>query len=76
MFGDEYDDAVAAFLRSRGVTRCPTACVLPIQAIIAAADPAAPEVRATKGERLHERRWLRGGDHLDLWGFGIGRRTG
>jgi hypothetical protein len=32
MSGEEYEAAVAAFIRSRGVTRCPTACVLPTQA--------------------------------------------
>ena len=32
MAGEEYEAAVAAFIRSRGITRCPTACVLPTQA--------------------------------------------
>jgi len=31
-------NAVVEFIRSKGVTRCPTACVLPIQGLIAAAD--------------------------------------
>jgi hypothetical protein len=42
----EYEAAVAAFIRTKGVTRCPTACVVPTQATIAAADR----------EALH-RRW-------------------
>lgn len=29
---------IAAFIRSKGVTRCPTACVLPTQARVSAAD--------------------------------------
>jgi len=29
---DEDCDAVAEFIRSRGITRCPTACVLPTKA--------------------------------------------
>ena len=33
--------AVAEFIRTRGVTRCPTACVLPTQAVPAASDRAA-----------------------------------
>jgi hypothetical protein len=32
------DDAIAAFIRSSGVTRCPTSCVAPTQAVVAAAD--------------------------------------
>ena len=32
------DDAIAAFIRASGVTRCPTACVAPTQAVVAAAD--------------------------------------
>ena len=35
---DEYEAAVAAFLRAKGVTRCPTACALPTQGTIAATD--------------------------------------
>ena len=35
---DEDCDPVAEFIRSRGITRCPTACVLPTQGLITAAD--------------------------------------
>jgi hypothetical protein len=41
MHQDEHQAAVAAFIRSRGVTRCPTACALPTQGTVAAADQAA-----------------------------------
>jgi hypothetical protein len=41
MYREEYEAAVAAFIRSNGVTRCPTACALPTQAAPAAADRAA-----------------------------------
>jgi len=37
----EYDAQVAEFLRSRGVTRCPTACVVPTHANVAESDRAA-----------------------------------
>jgi len=37
----EYEAAVAAYLRTKGVTRCPTVCVVPTQATIAEADRAA-----------------------------------
>ena len=38
---NEYEAAVAAFIRARGVTRCPTACALPTQGSITAKDRAA-----------------------------------
>ena len=38
---EEYEAAVAAFIRRNGVTRCPTACALPTQAAPAASDQAA-----------------------------------
>lgn len=34
----EIQAAVAAFIRSRGVTRCPTACAVPTQGRVGAAD--------------------------------------
>jgi hypothetical protein len=37
----DYEAAVAAFLSTKGVTRCPTVCVVPTQATIAEADRAA-----------------------------------
>ena len=39
----EYEAAVAAFVRDRGVTRCPTACLVRTQASVPAADRAALE---------------------------------
>jgi hypothetical protein len=52
----DFAAAVAEFIRTRGVTRCPTACVLPTQASVAAAD------REALGEyavRRAERRRMR-----------------
>jgi len=37
----DYEAAVAAYLRTKGVTRCPTVCVVPTQATVAEADRAA-----------------------------------
>lgn len=34
----DYDAAVAAFIRAKGITRCPTVCISPTQASIAEAD--------------------------------------
>jgi hypothetical protein len=44
--------AVAEFIRKRGITRCPTACVLPTQGSIAAADRAALEEYAMARDRV------------------------
>jgi hypothetical protein len=44
---EEYEAAVAAFIRSNGITRCPTACALPTQATPGAADQAALRRYAT-----------------------------
>jgi len=43
---DEDCDAIAEFIRLKGITRCPTACVLPTQGLIAAADRIALERHA------------------------------
>ncbi len=37
----EYSRAVAEFMRRKGVTRCPTVCVVPTHASVAEADCAA-----------------------------------
>ena len=37
----EYARAVAAFMKKKGVTRCPTACVVPTRASVTDADRAA-----------------------------------
>jgi hypothetical protein len=41
MSSTDYEAAVAAFLRSKGVTRCPTVCAVPTQASVGEADRAA-----------------------------------
>jgi hypothetical protein len=38
MYDEEYVAAVAAFIQTNGITRCPTACALPTQAAPDAAD--------------------------------------
>jgi len=48
--------AVAEFIRTRGVTKCPTACVLPTQGSVAAADrEALGEYAARRAERRRAR---------------------
>lgn len=46
----EYEAAVAAFIRAKGVTRCPTACAVPTHASVAEADRRALEQRAAAQE--------------------------
>ena len=48
--------AVAEFIRTRGVTRCPTACVLPTQGSVPAADRAELEEYAAARDRVRRAR--------------------
>ena len=48
----DYDDAVAAFIRNKGITRCPTACLVRTQASVPAADRAALEQYEAERDRL------------------------
>jgi hypothetical protein len=50
MLGPDYEAAVAAFIHTKGITRCPTACALPTQATIPARDRNALEDYAAKRE--------------------------
>jgi hypothetical protein len=46
--------AVAEFIRTKGVTRCPTACVLPTQGSVAATDREALEEYAMRRDHLRQ----------------------
>jgi len=50
------NEAVAEFIRTKGVTRCPTACVLPTQASVAATDRQALGEYADRRARLRRER--------------------
>ena len=50
----DYEAVIAEFIRTKGITRCPTACVLPTQGSIDAADQAALEEHAVAQERLRQ----------------------
>jgi hypothetical protein len=56
----EDDAAVAAFIRAKGVTRCPTACVVRTQGSPAAADRQALQLRAERFEAQLEEKLRRG----------------
>ena len=49
---DDDSVAVAEFIRTKGITHCPTAFVLPTQALLGAADRAALEEHAAIRDRL------------------------
>jgi hypothetical protein len=53
----EHDqDAIAAFIQTRGVTRCPTVCAAPTQGTVAAADRLALRRRAEWIEQTRKAR--------------------
>jgi hypothetical protein len=47
----DHEAAVAIFIRTKGVTRCPTACVLPTQGLPDGTDQAALRLYATARNR-------------------------
>src|SRR5207244_3026919 len=49
---DDSAAAIAEFIRTKGITRCPSACVLPTQGLVAAADQVALEEHAVARDRL------------------------
>ena len=59
-----HDAAVAEFIRKRGIKRCPTACVLPTQGSIAAADRAALAEYAMARDRVRQ---AKGAAHTQFW---------
>jgi hypothetical protein len=69
MHEDEDMAAVAAFIRSKGITRCPTACALPTQGTIDAADRAA--LRDYAAARSQSRKQKIAARERSLWAFGI-----
>ncbi len=47
-------EAVAEFIRTNGITRCPTACVLPTQGVVTVADQVALEEHAAARDSLRQ----------------------
>src|ERR1700751_147781 len=50
--GSDGEAEIAEFIRTRGIKRCPTACVSPTQGLVAASDRAALEEYAVGRERI------------------------
>jgi hypothetical protein len=60
---------VAEFIRIKGITRCPTACVLPTQGSVGAADRAALEDYAVARDRLRRAKTAARARSLGTAGF-------
>ena len=62
----DYQAAIAAFLSTKGVTRCPTVCAVPTQATVAEADRAAYRdyIAAREAARLEKQKSLQQLVHL------------
>lgn len=56
LLADERDAAIAAFIEKHGVKRCPTACAVPTQASVPAADRAALSDYALGKEQVRRAR--------------------
>lgn len=54
MSSRDYEAEIAAFIRARGISRCPTACVAPTQTSGDEDDRAALRLRAERREGLRE----------------------
>lgn len=57
--GDDGQSVIAEFIRTKGITRCPTACVVATQGSVSAADRAALEEYATARDRVRREKSLR-----------------
>jgi hypothetical protein len=64
VFADDSAAAIAEFIRTKGITRCPTACVLPTQGLVGAADRAALEEYAVARDRMRREKMA-----ARMWSF-------
>ena len=53
---EEYEAEIVAFIRNNGITRCPTACAVRTQGVIAPADRVALESHAAARSRARQRK--------------------
>jgi hypothetical protein len=66
VYENDHQAIIAEYIRTKGVTRCPTACVVPTQASVTAADRVALEEYAV--ERARQRREKAAARARLLWG--------
>ena len=69
MSQNEYDAAIAEFIRTKGTTRCPTACAHPTDGTVSATDRAALEAYAVERDRLRRRKIA--AHAQPFWTFGV-----
>ena len=63
-----FETIIAEYIRTKGVTRCPTVCVVPTQASVTEADRAALE--EYRAERERQRRERAAARTRMFWGVG------
>jgi hypothetical protein len=63
----EYEAAVAAFIRSKGITRCPTVCLAPTHGSVAATDRMALRRRAEHLEEVRQEKLRNAWRAACLW---------
>jgi hypothetical protein len=56
MSQSEYEAAVAEFIRTKGITRCPTVCAARTQGSVSSADREVLRRRAAEAEKIRLRR--------------------
>jgi hypothetical protein len=56
MSQSEYESAVAEFIRSKGITRCPTVCLAPTQGSVDVSEQIALRLRAEQLEELRQQK--------------------
>jgi hypothetical protein len=54
MLENDIEAAVTEFIRTKGITRCPTACVLPTQGLVGVCDQAALKEHAIARNRFRQ----------------------
>jgi len=69
----EHEEVIAEYIRTKGVTRCPTACAVPTQGSVDKADRAALEEYAVTRDR--QRREKAAARARLLWGIEISIRS-
>lgn len=70
----DFEAVISEYIRAKGVTRCPTACVVPTQGSVAAADRAAlAEYAITRDRQRRERAAARA---RFVWGTEVAPSSG
>lgn len=74
VYENDHQAIIAEYIRTKGVTRCPTACAVPTQASLTPADRVALEEYAI--ERARQRRERAAARARLLWGINVSAAGG